>query len=85
MVFFIAVVLTVLGFLFLYAPRFALEISDPIHVMKRGMSEPGYNLEVRIPQESAEEDVFELAALYNSVYLPLEGSARARRPSPSTR
>jgi hypothetical protein len=72
LVFFVAVVLTVLGFIFLYAPRFALGISDPIHVMRRGLSEPGYNLEVRIPEENAGEDVFELAALYNGVYLPLK-------------
>jgi hypothetical protein len=71
-VFFIAVVLTVLAFLFVYAPRFALQISDPIHVMRRGMAESDYNLEVRIPPEHAEDDVFELAALYNSVYLPLK-------------
>ena len=71
-VFFIAVVLTVLAFLLIYAPRFALQISDPIHVMRRGMSESDYNLEVRIPPEMAADDVFELAALYNSVYLPLK-------------
>jgi hypothetical protein len=72
LVFFVAVVLTVLAFLFVYAPRFAMQISDPIHVMKRGMSESDYNLEVRIPAEHADDDVFELAALYNSVYLPLK-------------
>jgi hypothetical protein len=71
-VFFFAVALTVLAFLLIYAPRFALQISDPVHVMRRGMSESGYNLEVRIPPEYAKEDVFELAALYNSVYLPLK-------------
>ena len=72
MVFFIAVVLTVLGFLFLYAPRFALGITDPIHVMRRGMEEGGYNLEVKIPPERADDDVFKLAELYNGVFLPLK-------------
>ena len=71
-VFFIAVVLSVLGFLFLYAPRFALGITDPIHVMRRGMEEGGYNLEVKIPCDRAEDDVFKLAALYNGVFLPLK-------------
>ena len=64
--------MTVLAFLFIYAPRFALQISDPIHVMRRGMSESDYNLEVLVPPERAQDDVFELAALYNSVYLPLK-------------
>ena len=82
LVFFIAVVLAVLGFLFLYAPRFALGISDPIHVMKRGLSEPGYNLEVRIPEGSEQDDVFELAALYNGVYLPLKDRQSAEAESP---
>ncbi len=71
-VFFIAVMLTMLAFLFIYAPRFALRISDPIHVMKRGMAEEDYNLEVHIPPDQAGDDVFELASLYNSVYLPLK-------------
>ena len=68
----VAVVLIVLAFLFLYAPRFAMQISDPIHVMRRGMAESDYNLEVRVPPAKDKDDVFELAALYNSVYLPLK-------------
>jgi hypothetical protein len=83
MIFFIAVVLTVLAFLLIYAPRFALHISDPIHVMRRGMSESDYNLEVRIPPERAGDDVFELAALYNSVYLPLKDRVGAEGQGPA--
>jgi hypothetical protein len=82
-VFFIAVVLTVLAFLFVYAPRFALQISDPIHVMRRGMSESDYNLEVLIPPERAEDDLFELASLYNSVYLPLKDRQGGEGSGPS--
>jgi len=72
LVFLVAVVLIVLAFLFIYAPRFAMQISDPIHVMRRGMAESDYNLEVLIPRGRDRDDVFELAALYNSVYLPLK-------------
>jgi hypothetical protein len=71
-VFFVAVILSLLGFLFLYAPRFALDITDPVHVMRRGMEESGYNLEVKIPPARAQDDVFQLAALYNGVFLPLK-------------
>jgi hypothetical protein len=72
-VFFVAILLSVLAWLFLYSPRFALGISDPLHVMRRGMEESGYNLEVKIPPRSAEDDdVFQLARLYNSVFLPLK-------------
>jgi hypothetical protein len=83
-VFFFAVVLIVLGILFLYSPRFALGVSDPIHIMQRGMSESGYNLEVKIPPRQADEDVFALARLYNDVFLPLkdrEGTDRAAQVS----
>jgi len=80
-VFFIAVVLAVLGILFLYAPRFALGISDPIHIMQRGMSESGYNLEVKIPPRRADEDVFALARLYNGVFLPLKDREGASKPA----
>jgi hypothetical protein len=77
LVFFVAVLLTLMGYLLLYAPRFALGITDPLYVMKRGMSEPGYNLQVKIPPHQADDDVFQLAALYNSVYLPLKDREQA--------
>ena len=70
--FFIAILLSVLAYLLLYSPRFALGITDPIHVMKRGMEESGYNLEVKIPARQADDDVFELARLFNTVFLPLK-------------
>ncbi len=73
------------GYLFLYAPRFALGISDPIHVMQRGMSESGYNLEVKIPPRRADEDVFELARLYNGVFLPLKDREGASKPAEGQR
>jgi Ion transport protein len=83
LVFFIAVMLTTLAFLFIYAPRFALQISDPIHVMKRGMSESDYNLEVHIPRGREKDDVFELASLYNGVYLPLKDKAGSQESVPA--
>lgn len=80
LVFLVAVVLTVLAFLFIYAPRFAMQISDPIHVMRRGMAESDYNLEVLIPRGRDRDDLFELAALYNSVYLPLKDRVGSSEP-----
>jgi hypothetical protein len=77
LIFFVAVLLTLLGYLLFYAPRFALGITDPLYVMKRGMGEPGYNLQVKIPPGQADDDVFQLAALYNSVYLPLKDREHA--------
>jgi hypothetical protein len=76
MFFFVVVVLTVLAYLLLYSPHFAITVSDPIHVMRRGMSEPGYNLAVRIPEAYFGDDVFRLADLYNENYLPLKDRSR---------
>ncbi|MFP4363654.1 MAG: ion transporter [Spirochaetia bacterium] len=72
LVYFIVVITVVMLFLLYYSPHFALTVSDPIHVMKRGLEEPGYNLEVKIPEDYADDDIFELANQYNQVFLPLK-------------
>jgi hypothetical protein len=70
--FFAIVVLVVLAYLLIYSPHFALTVTDPIHVMRRGMDEPQYNLEVKVPPAFADDDVFVLARLYNEKFLPLK-------------
>ncbi|HEB10837.1 MAG TPA: ion transporter [Spirochaetales bacterium] len=72
LLFFVIVVFVVLSFLFIYSPHFALTISDPIHVMRRGLQEEDYNLEVKIPEKYQDDDVYQLARLYNEKYLPLK-------------
>ncbi|MBA7663877.1 hypothetical protein ES703_71925 [subsurface metagenome] len=72
LIFFVIVILIVLAYLLLYSPKFALTVSDPIHVMHRGLGEKDYNLEVKIPEQYREDDVFQLARLYNEKYLPLK-------------
>ncbi len=70
--FFVIVVLVVLAYLLIYSPHFALTVTDPIHVMRRGLEETDYNLEVKVPERYRRDDVFELAKLYNEKYLPLK-------------
>jgi hypothetical protein len=70
--FFVIVVLVVLAYLLIYSPHFALTVTDPIHVMRRGLEEPDYNLEVKISERYRGDDIFELAKLYNEKYLPLK-------------
>jgi hypothetical protein len=77
--FFILMILIVLVFLLYYSPHFAITVSDPIHIMRRGFAEPGYNLEVLIPERYGEDEVFQLAMHYNQEYLPLK--ERDRRES----
>jgi hypothetical protein len=75
--FFVIVVLVVLAYLLIYSPHFALTVTDPIHVMRRGLEESDYNLEVKVPARYQGDDVFELAKLYNEKYLPLKDRTQA--------
>jgi len=70
--FFVIVVMSVLVFLIYYSPHFALTITDPIHIMKRGFLEDDYNLEVEIPEIYKNDDIYQLGSLYNEKYLPLK-------------
>lgn len=72
---FIIIVILLGLFMFYYSPHFAMTVTDPIHIMKRGMSEPGYNLEIRIPERFRSDEVYRLAEAYNRVYLPLKDRA----------
>jgi hypothetical protein len=75
--FFVIVVLVVLAYLLIYSPHFALTVTDPIHVMRRGLEEADYNLEVKVPPRYQGDDVFELAELYNEKFLPLKDRTRS--------
>jgi hypothetical protein len=72
LIFFGLILLIILVYALIYSPHFAMTVTDPIHVMKRGMSEPDYNLEVKIPDTFKNDDVFQLARIYNERYLPLK-------------
>lgn len=76
--YFVVIVVLVLGYVFWYSPRFALTVTDPLHVMHRGMAEGAYNLEVLLPRERSlrEDDVYQLAAVYNRVFLPMKDRDR---------
>ena len=72
LIYFLVIVAIILSLLFYYSPHFALTVSDPIHIMRRGFSEKGYNLAIRIPKRFEKDDVYRLAKLYNEIYLPLK-------------
>jgi hypothetical protein len=72
LVYFGVIVFIVLAFMLYYSPHFALTVSDPVHIMSRGMNEKGYNLEIRVPSLYRDDEVYRLARLYNEVYLPLK-------------
>lgn len=70
------VVLFVFFLLVYYGPHFALTVTDPITVMRKGMEDDSYNLEVKIPKRYEEDDVYCLADAYNRVFLPLKDRSR---------
>ncbi len=82
--YFVVIVALVLGYVLIYSPRFALIVTDPIHVMHRGMSEKGYNLEVRVPRDYRDHDVFRLATVYNQVFLPMKDRENSGAESESS-
>lgn len=70
--FFAVILILVLVFLFYYSPHFAITVSDPILIMRKGMSDKGYNLEVKVSPRYRDDDVFLLAKEFNEVYLPMK-------------
>lgn len=56
--------------LFVYAPHFALTVTDPLRVVERGLSEPDYELAARVYPEYGDHEVFRVARLYNEELLP---------------
>lgn len=72
LLYFVLIVVMVLSFLLIYGPHFAMTVSDPIHVVRRGIERPNYNLQVAIPSEHADDEVFMLARAYNERFLPMK-------------
>lgn len=70
--FFVLVVVMVLIYMFYYSPHFAINITDPIQIMKKGFREKDYALEVEIREKYRDHEIFQLAEAYNEKYLPLK-------------
>jgi hypothetical protein len=77
LMFFIIIVFLVIGYTLVYSPHFAITVSDPIHVMRRGLEEKSYNFEVKIDPDYREDDLFRLAEDYNNIFLPMKDRSQA--------
>ncbi len=66
------IILVILVLMITYSTHFAINVTDPINIMFKGMNEENYNLEVAIPENYSRDDVFRLAESYNNEYLPLK-------------
>ncbi len=60
---------------FWYGSHFAYTITDPIHVVYRGMTEQQYDLRVRVLPEYKNDEIFKLAAAYNRDFLAMKASS----------
>ena len=76
LIYFGIVVMLVVFLLVYYSPHFALTVTDPIHVMTKGIEDNSYNLEVKIPERYRDDDVYRLADAYNRVFLPMKDRNR---------
>lgn len=79
--YFVIIVAIILAMMFIYSPHFAMTVSDPIHVMRRGMTEPGYSLEVKVPSDYRSDDVYVLGREYNRTFLPMKDRENAAESS----
>ncbi len=65
------IILLILIIAFIYSRYFAITITDPIFVMKKGFEEQDYTLAVKIPEKFKDnDDIFILADKYNEIWLP---------------
>lgn len=81
---FIAILLMILAFMTLYTRHFVQNVSDVVHVMKRGFKEPDFNLEVKIKSDFEEDEIFQLAKEYNEQWLPLKQQNKEKINDEST-
>ncbi|MEK8023350.1 MAG: ion transporter [Candidatus Hydrogenedentota bacterium] len=73
----------ILFIMFGYAPIFAQQVSDPAFVMLKGLRNPDYNFEVRIREDLARDEIFQLARTFNEEWLPLKNRMRKAKGSES--
>ena len=79
MIIFLAILGTIISIMFFYSRIFVQQITDPIYVMKQGFRDWDYNLAVKDSDHFHNEEVFQLARLFNSKWLPLKNQIRAYR------
>jgi hypothetical protein len=74
---FAEIILVILVIMLTYSTHFAINVSDPVNIMYKGLNEEDYNLEVAIPKHYGNDDIFRLAQSYNDEFLPLKARAKS--------
>jgi hypothetical protein len=78
---FIVILFIFAGYLAVFGPFFATRVSDPVNVVRKGLEEPDYHLEAKIPEADEGDDVARLARAYNEAYLPIKGRGSPEQAS----
>jgi len=69
---FLMIVILIIVYMIFYTRHFVQTISDVVHIIIRGFKEKDYNLQVKIPEQYKDDEIFILAKEYNENYLPLK-------------
>ena len=83
-VLFCAIVFMVISFMTVYTRHFVQNVTDVVHVMKRGFETADFNLEVKVKPEFDEDEIFQLAQIYNEVWLPAKAKEKEQDPTTDT-
>jgi hypothetical protein len=67
---FSVIIVLVFGLMLIYTKHFVQTISDVLFILLRGFKEKGYSLQVKIPKEYTDHEIFQLSAFYNDKFLP---------------
>ncbi|MBI3396005.1 MAG: ion transporter [Spirochaetia bacterium] len=79
------ILLMILGiiasYMFFYTGIFARDVGDPVFIMEKGLKDWDYNLEVKINRDHSTEEIYQLAHLFNTKWLPLKHQIHSYRRS----
>lgn len=74
----------ILSFMFIYSRHFVQNVTDVVHVMQKGVTDPNFNLEVTIREDFAHDEIYVLAQSYNDTLLPEKMKNKASSESTDT-
>jgi hypothetical protein len=60
----------ILSFMFIYSRHLVQNVTDVVHVMQKGITDPNFNLEVTIRKDFEHDEIYVLAQSYNETLLP---------------
>ena len=71
---FTVIIVLVFGLMLIYTRHFVQTISDVLFILLKGFKEKSYSLQVKIPKEYADHEIFQLSVFYNDKFFHLSVS-----------